>query len=134
MAPRWLYELALVASGGCVGAVLRFLMNGVCARISWPCATLLVNATGSLLVGVAIGIAQAVPESGQTFRDCLRLFFVVGLLGSLTTFSAFSYETVFMLRQGQVLAAFVNIFANLGICLTLCALGLAVAMRYSPAP
>lgn len=134
MVPRWLYELLLVCSGAVVGATLRFLTLEACSRFTWPAGLLLINASGSLLIGVAMGVAQAAPEGGQFFRDSLKYFLVIGVLGSMTTYSAFSYVAVNMLRQGHVFSAFAHISAHLVLCLGACAVGWAATERFLSNP
>ncbi|TFG87680.1 MAG: CrcB family protein, partial [Chromatiales bacterium] len=99
-------ELLLVASGGAVGSVLRYAATGFAQRlyatgsgaaVSFPVGTLVVNVTGSFLIGVLMGLA----ESRAVFGAEARLLLVTGLLGGYTTFSAFSLETLLLFRAGQ---------------------------------
>lgn len=94
-----------MALGGAAGSVLRYTVGGwfqrqAAAGPAWlaslPVGTLFVNLTGSLLIGVVAGAvdARAIPGTGA------RLLLVVGLLGGYTTFSAFSLETLVLLRAG----------------------------------
>jgi CrcB protein len=95
-----------VASGGAVGSVLRYAATGFAQRlyatgsgaaVSFPVGTLVVNVTGSFLIGVLMGLA----ESRAVFGAEARLLLVTGLLGGYTTFSAFSLETLLLFRAGQ---------------------------------
>lgn len=97
-----------VAFGGALGAVGRV---GVSLAIpaSWPWATLVVNVIGSMLIGILL-TAQPVPP-------LLRTFAAVGFCGAFTTFSTFSWQTLSLLEQGRVTAAFSNIAASLSLCL-----------------
>jgi CrcB protein len=89
-----LIQLALVALGGALGSVLRFLASGVAHRLLpgllFPVGTLTVNVIGSLLIGLLGGAAESraflVPEA--------RVFLFTGLLGGFTTFSAFAFESL----------------------------------------
>jgi CrcB protein len=103
-----------VASGGAVGSVLRYLLSGFAQRAlvpgagavaSFPAGTLVVNVTGSLLIGVLAGLA----ESRAVFGPEGRLLLVTGFLGGYTTFSAFSLETLLLLRAGQTATAFATV-------------------------
>ena len=67
------------------------------AAASFPVGTLVVNVSGSLLIGLLAGLA----ESRALLGPDARLLLVTGLLGGYTTFSAFSLETLVLLRAGQ---------------------------------
>jgi fluoride exporter len=93
----------LAAVGGVLGALARW---GVGTALpvspgSWPWATLLVNLTGCLLLGVLIAVvAERLP--GVTWP---RPLLAVGVLGGYTTFSAFAVEVVRLVEDGAVLTA-----------------------------
>jgi CrcB protein len=117
--------LVLVAFGGALGSALRYLV--ATAALAWlgpglPWGTLAVNLAGSFLIGFVQALAVhglAVPESG-------RLFLTTGLMGGLTTYSAFSYETVRLVESGAWTVAWLNVVVTTAACLALCALGLAI--------
>lgn len=103
-----------MASGGAAGSVLRYLVSGVSQRLlvpgagtlaAFPAGTLVVNVTGSLLIGLLAGLA----ESRSVFGPEARLLLVTGFLGGYTTFSAFSLETLLLLRAGQSATAFATV-------------------------
>jgi len=103
-----------VASGGAVGSVLRYVVSGLAQRAlvpaagaaaAFPVGTLVVNVSGSLLIGLLAGLAEAKSLLGPD----ARLLLVTGLLGGYTTFSAFSLETLVLLRAGQTVAAFASV-------------------------
>lgn len=98
-------DLLLVAFGGALGSVLRWSVTAAMARLSrdaaFPWGTLAVNLVGSCAIGFVLTLAferSSVPPAA-------RLFIVTGLLGGFTTFSAFSWETLVLLRDGHALAA-----------------------------
>jgi len=99
-----LKELVLVACGGAVGACGRYLVFIAAASLlgkNYPFGTLIVNVTGSFILGVlAEGMALAWNIPAQT-----RLFLVVGLLGAYTTFSTFSLDVALLWERNQFLAA-----------------------------
>lgn len=102
MPPLSGWSLVMVALGGAIGAVLRYLVSRE-AAIWCPgyigLGTLLVNVVGCLAIGYLAG-------SGFEHRWLsheLRLFLVTGILGGLTTFSALSLETVLMSRHTPAL-------------------------------
>ena len=97
-------DVALVALGGAFGSVLRWWLSGVAQRWSggaFPWGTFAVNLTGSL----AIGFVAARALERALVPPAARLFAMVGVLGGFTTFSALSYETLALLRDGQWAAA-----------------------------
>lgn len=90
----WLY----IAAGGAAGAVARYGLAGWVhhrAGFQSPWGTFLVNILGSVLIGAALRSLDATPASVE-----LRALVTVGLLGSFTTFSTFTYETVALLEEG----------------------------------
>jgi CrcB protein len=117
-------QLALVALGGALGALLRFGVNsGVTALVGrgLPLATLTVNAVGGFAAGV---LYVLLVERGAAGAEAWRAFLLVGFLGALTTFSAFSVETLTLLESGRLAAACANVVANVVLALGACWLGL----------
>ena len=106
--PGWL----LVACGGFLGSALRFCATGIVQRIApgspIPLGTMGVNVLGSLLIGLLGGLA----ESRGLIGPQARLLLLVGLLGGFTTFSAFSFETLALLREGRHALAAANVLGN----------------------
>lgn len=95
----WLY----IAAGGAVGALARFgLASWVQTRVGlhFPWGTLVVNLTGSLLIGASLRYFEATSLSVE-----VRALVIVGLLGAFTTFSTFTYETVLLLEEGALARA-----------------------------
>ncbi|MFD1955117.1 fluoride efflux transporter CrcB [Paenibacillus thailandensis] len=92
-----------VAIGGALGAAARYgtgFAFGPASAGSWPYATLLCNMLGSFLLGLLSGQA-AVKPIGAFWKEGIG----TGVLGGFTTFSAFSVETVEMLREGHIFSA-----------------------------
>lgn len=119
----WLQACA-VASGAAVGALLRW-RAGLWLNAAWPgfpLGTLLVNCVGGLLIGASIAWFD------EHASDLVRLLLVTGLLGGLTTFSAFSAESLLLLERGQWVLAAGHTLAHVLGSLACAALGL-VAMR-----
>jgi CrcB protein len=112
----------LVAAGGAIGASLRHGAGILSVRhlpATWPWATFSVNLLGGFAMGLVAGwFAFKAAEGGQD----LRLFLVTGVLGGFTTFSAFSLETMNMLRSGEAGKAFA--YAALSVIFSVAALGL----------
>lgn len=90
----------LVAAGGSLGAVLRWVFSVALLRISpnmlFPYPTFLVNLFGCFLLGVYMGT-----ESLEAERAAARLFCITGFLGSFTTFSTFSGEVLTLVERGH---------------------------------
>lgn len=91
-----LQSIFLVAAGGAVGCVGRFLAIKQVVRLNptiFPLGTMLVNILGSLLIGYMLA------KYGT--QHSTRIFFVTGILGGFTTFSAFSWDALQLLHRGQ---------------------------------
>ncbi len=96
-----LKNLLLIGSGGFLGSVARYLVSQLNLTVSFhsiPVGTLLVNITGSLVIGFLTGIA----EKSLILTPEWRLFLMVGLCGGFTTFSAFANENLMLIHNGQM--------------------------------
>ena len=103
-------RLFVVAIGGAIGTLLRYLMGGLDYRFSggvFPISTLVVNVTGSLAIGFLWGIVDRF-----NFSPNVRMFIFIGILGGYTTFSTFSLETFNLMRDGEYRIAFLNMFCS----------------------
>lgn len=110
---RVLLNCLAVGTGGFLGAVARYALSGVFQKRFphfTPAGTVAVNVAGCLAIGALMAVVTHRPEFSQT----LRLLLITGILGSLTTFSTFGYETMELLREEEYRLAFWNIAANLG--------------------
>lgn len=109
-----LLSLIYVGAGGCVGSVLRYIislwLNEKFPNSFVPYGTLLVNAVGSFLLGVILEFSL----HGDLSYN-VRVFLTTGIMGGLTTFSTFSYETVALLNSALYSQAVANIGLNLGL-------------------
>lgn len=119
--PQGLNQVLAVAAGGALGSVARWLLTAACQRWlpTFPAGTLLVNSLGSFAAGAVLAWLLHGPE----WPPLLRLFVVTGLLGGLTTFSAFSLETTRLWLEGSPRLALLNLGLNLGLGLLAVALG-----------
>jgi CrcB protein len=91
--------ILVIGIGSFLGGIFRYLISGFIQNrffSAFPFGTLSVNILGCLLIGVVFGLA----DRGNLSQEW-RLFLATGMLGGFTTFSAFSNETVGMLRDGQ---------------------------------
>ena len=118
----WLY----VAIGSAAGGVSRYVIGSAVQQrfgVAFPMGTLLVNITGSLLLGfimrLALGSTQISPET--------RIFLTTGFCGGYTTFSTFSYDTAAMFESGQYRRAvlYVTLSVVLSVIATFAGFGLA---------
>lgn len=103
-------NLLLVALGGAVGSVLRYLLSGI--NTSFPWGTFAVNILGSLLIGIFVGLVSKGVLSPE-----MKLLMVTGFCGGFTTFSTFANESFGMMKAGDVLqmALYVGVSVVIGI-------------------
>jgi fluoride exporter len=118
-----MHPIVLVGIGGFIGAVLRYLMSGfvqhVTQSVSFPHGTLAVNLTGCFLMGIFSHLVES--QAGMTSE--MRLFLMVGLLGSFTTYSTFSHETLNLLQDHGLSLALINMGTHIILGLSAVLLG-----------
>jgi len=116
-------KIILVGVGGFIGAALRYLMSGyiqnLTKSIAFPHGTLAVNMTGCFLIGIFSQLVES--QAGMTAE--MRLLLMVGLLGSFTTYSTFSNETMNLLQDQQLSLALINIGTHIILGLSAVLLG-----------
>ncbi len=118
-------NILLVAVGGAIGATMRYLLGGWIqgwVGSSFPWGTLVINVSGSLIIGLVLGLVDRGTLSSQA-----RLFLAVGVLGGYTTFSTFSYEGIQMAQSGNYGSLLVYEATHLGLGLLAANLGLIMA-------
>jgi fluoride exporter len=97
----------LIAVGGALGSVCRYLLATAVQRYSspfFPYGTFVVNILGCLAFGIIMGAARQRFVLGPSERA----FLLIGVLGGFTTFSTFTYETFALLQDGELVRAFAN--------------------------
>jgi CrcB protein len=108
--------LLLVGLGGGLGTMLRYLVTSfITSRITcFPAifGTFAANFTGCLLIGITIGLS----ERYDWFSPQMRLFVATGICGGYTTFSAFAYENINLIRNGNYFVSLIYILASVIIC------------------
>jgi CrcB protein len=117
-------KLVLVCAGGALGSGARYLVamwaTGMIGP-ELPAGTLLVNVIGSFLIAVVIGLSLG----GTGVSPNLRLFLTSGVMGGFTTYSAFTYETLRLLDEGNVAVALMYLGSTVLGCLGAGFVGLA---------
>jgi CrcB protein len=107
-----------IAIGGALGSVARFWISGLVAEKyvhAFPWNTLVVNVTGSLVIGVFGALTE--PEGRWLASPGVRQFFMVGICGGYTTFSSFSLQTLSLLREREWLYATGNAVLSVLLCM-----------------
>ncbi|HEX2449894.1 MAG TPA: fluoride efflux transporter CrcB [Gemmatimonadales bacterium] len=108
-------DALMVGAGGFIGSIARYYLSGAVLHASgaarFPWGTLAVNTLGCLVIGILGGLA----EHFHLFSPATRLLLFTGVLGGFTTYSAFAFETHFLVREHLWQAA----AANLGLHMVL---------------
>ena len=107
-----------IAIGGALGSVARYACSDLVARSfggTFPWGTLIVNVTGSFVIGAFATLSG--PDGRWLVTPDARLFVTVGVCGGYTTFSSFSLQTLNLMRTGEMGAAAVNIAGSVVLCL-----------------
>ncbi|WP_222927637.1 fluoride efflux transporter CrcB [Biomaibacter acetigenes] len=121
-----IYRIMVVGIGSFLGGILRYLISGWAAEVfgaGFPYGTLIVNVVGCFIMSFVMMFGA---EMGNIDVN-MRLFLTTGIMGALTTFSTFSFETFQFLREGNLFLVGTNIFLNLFLGLLSVWLGLIVA-------
>jgi CrcB protein len=111
-----LKTILLIAVGGALGAVMRFLSQATVYELvgkSFPYGTLFVNVTGSFLMGLLSIFLVEKFNLGAEWHMAI----LIGVLGSFTTFSTFSIETLVLFEQGDMFKALANIMLSVVLCI-----------------
>lgn len=123
-----LNELIWVALGGIFGGTARYFVSGLVARHigeTFPWGTIIVNLTGAF----AIGFIAAAGAQYTWFQQSASWFFAVtGFLGSYTTVSSFSWQTLALAHDGELHLAAANVVLSLALCLAAVTLGFAAGV------
>jgi CrcB protein len=116
--------LFAIGTGSFIGGILRYLLSQFVQSkflSAFPFGTLIVNIIGCFLIGMVFGLTDR-----GTLTPEWRLFLATGLIGGFTTFSAFSLETVGLLRDGQLLYATAYIVGTVIIGLLATFIGISI--------
>lgn len=113
--------LGLIMFGGALGAASRWLLSQAILNSinsSFPLSTFSVNIVGSALIGIVWSMSEKSMIAPQ-----VATLIIVGFLGSFTTFSAFSMETINLFRSGQIGTAIFNVILQNALCISVAGLG-----------
>jgi len=103
--------IAAVAVGGAFGSVMRYLAGIAAGRLfgtNFPWGTLIINVTGSFLIGAFVGLFATRWDLPQA----ARIFLTVGICGGYTTFSTFSLDAWYLAERGETLASLAYMTAS----------------------
>ena len=118
-----------IAIGGAIGSMGRYGVSRVFAfwfGETFPWGTLVVNVTGSFLIGLLAGLGSDTDSRFMIAPD-MRQFLLVGLCGGYTTFSSFSLQTLALIREGDMMEAGSNVVMSVVFCLVFVWLGAILA-------
>ena len=106
-------KFVLIALGGALGAPLRYFINDLIKNFYFfmmPSGIMLVNFIGCFCIGIAMAYIS-------DLKSNIYFFLIIGFLGSFTTMSAFSQQTIEMLYNGKELNALIYVVASIASCL-----------------
>ena len=117
-------NIIFVATGGAAGAILRFILTNFSKTLftSSIYGTLTVNILGCFLIGYLISS----DFSKNLNENFIKFFLIIGLLGSFTTFSAFSYEVVNLITNKKIFISFIYICISIFVCILFTYLGMLI--------
>lgn len=130
-----MFGYALIGLGGALGSMARAAVAEAVARLTgpaFPWGTILINITGSFLIGLVAGLTVA--HGRAPGLAAARTFLMVGFCGGYTTFSSFSLQTLDLLRDGRGAQAAGNVVVSVLLCLGAVAVGhrAGTALRAAP--
>ncbi len=118
-----------IAIGGALGSVGRFWLNGVVSRHfgeTFPWGTMLINVTGSFVIGVIGALASPEGRMDSQSRAFATQFLMIGICGGYTTFSSFSWQTLRLMQDREWLYAGGNVILSVALCVIAVWLGYAL--------
>lgn len=112
-----------IALGGALGSVGRYWIGGLVAEkfvetsAVFPLGTLVINITGSFLIGIFAGMAVPEGRLDPASRAFMTQFLMTGVCGGYTTFSSFSWQTLKLLQDREWLYAGGNVLLSVMLCM-----------------
>ena len=122
--PPWL----IIGIGSFIGGILRYWVSGwvQSSALTFPLGTLVVNFIGSLVLSLIMYLS----EHAGLFSEEIRIFWTIGLLGSFTTMSTFSYESFRLLEQNENMLFGLNMVGTVILTLAAVYLGKLVVLNF----
>ena len=122
--PLWL----IIGIGSFMGGILRYWISGwvQSGALTFPLGTLVVNFIGSLVLSLIMYLS----EHAGLFSEEIRIFWTIGLLGSFTTMSTFSYESFRLLEQNENMLFGLNIVSTLILMLSAIYMGKFIVLNF----
>jgi CrcB protein len=114
-----------IGFGAFIGACFRYVLSISFNTIHLPYGTFIANAFGCFIIGLSFSFIETLNYSKE-----LKLFFITGLLGSMTTFSTFSYESLNYLINGKYFLFTSYTLLTLVMCLSFTLLGIVISKLY----
>ena len=125
-----------IAIGGALGSVSRYWINGFVSDkigVSFPWGTLVINVSGSFVIGIIGSIASPEGRMDPQSRQFATQFLMIGVCGGYTTFSSFSWQTLNLMRDREWLYAGGNILLSVVLCMIAVWLGWMLGSVFSSA-
>jgi CrcB protein len=135
--PEFMMNYFWIGLGGGLGSLARHAANVLLAAKwgdSFPAGTLCVNVLGSLAIGCLAALTQTTERFTPETRSMVFHFLMVGLCGGFTTFSAFSLQTLQLIRNGNLGVAFANVLLSVSLCVAATWLGFALCSGANSRP
>ena len=104
-----LIKMLMILAGGGLGALTRYTLGSQIDKslnLSFPIGIFCVNLIGCFFIGLLVSLF----ENKFIFSENLKIFLIIGFLGSLTTFSTFAFDNYNFLTQKNIILLFTNIF------------------------
>lgn len=123
-----------VALGSALGGMARFFVSGFVGRRigeTFPWGTMAVNVSGALAVGIIVATGDF---SQLAAPSAVWVFVITGFLGSYTTVSSFSLQTLALAREGDLRRAGANVVLSLALCLSAATAGMFLGGLWAPLP
>jgi CrcB protein len=121
-----------IALGSALGGIARYWFSGIITASlgeTFPWGTILVNILGCFAIGFFVALTE--PNGQLAVNTQTKHFFITGLCGGFTTFSAFSFQTLQLAHHRESLLSGANIIFSVGLCLASVWIGFALATALS---
>ena len=123
-----------VAIGGALGSMARYAIGGLIPQktgASFPWATLIINISGSFLIGIFGALTLAEGKMTSQSRVLMSQLLITGVCGGYTTFSSFSLQTLYLVRDGEWFYAAGNILLSVIVCMIAVWIGYVLGNKFN---